>query len=109
MVALIHIEGRNTGSCTWCVIVCELSEWDQAEPIVLLKLLVVAVDSDVLFQSLISSFGLSVTFRMVTRGEMKLHVKSETERLEEMQYEFGTSVGSDVAQDTMLRKDVNDE
>ena len=81
MVALIHIEGRNTGSCTWCVIVCKLSEWEQAEPIVLL---VVAVDSDVLFQSLISSFGLSITFRMVTRGEMKLHVESETERSEEM-------------------------
>ena len=72
-------------------------------------MLVIALDSDVLFQSLISSFGLSVTFRMVTRGEMKLHVENETERSEEVRYEFKTSVGSDVAWDTMLRKDVNDE
>ena len=81
VVALIGIEGHDTGGCTWCIIVCELSEWEQAKPIVLL---VIAVDSDVLFQSLISSFGLSVTFRMITQGEMKLHVGSETERSEEV-------------------------
>ena len=106
MVALIRIEGRNTGSCTWCVIVCELSEWEQAEPIVLL---VVAVDSDVLFQSLISSFSLSITFRVITRGKMKLHVETETERSEEVRDEFGTSVRSDMARDTVLRKDMNDK
>ena len=81
VVALIGIEGCNTSGCTCCVIVCELSEWEQAEPIVLL---VIAVDSDVLFQSLISSFGLSITFRMITQGEMKLHVETETERSEEV-------------------------
>ena len=106
MVALIGIEGHNTGGCTWCIVVCELSEWEQAKPIVLL---VIAVDLDVLFQSLISSFGLSVTIRMITGGEVKLHVESETERLEEVRIEFGTSVGSNVAWDTMLQKDVNDE
>ena len=80
-VALIGIEGHNTSCCTWCIVVCELSEWEQAEPIVLL---VAAVDSDVLFHSLISSFGLPITFRMITGGEMKLHVKSESERSEEV-------------------------
>ena len=37
--------------------------------------LVVAIDLEVLFQSLIGSFGLSVTFRMVSRSEMKFHVQ----------------------------------
>ena len=81
VVALIGIEGCNTGGCTWCVVVCKLGEWEQAKPIVLL---VVAVDLDVLFQSLINLFSLSVTFRIITRGEVKLHVKSKTERLEEV-------------------------
>ena len=99
VVALIGIEGRDTGGSTWCIIVCELGEWEQAKPIVLL---VIAIDSDVLFQSLISSFGLSITFRMITQGEMKLHVESKTERSEKVQDEFRTSVGSDVAWDTML-------
>ena len=63
VVALIGIEGHNTGGCTWHIVVCELREWEQAKPIVLL---VIAVDSDVLFQSLISSFALSITFRMIT-------------------------------------------
>ena len=106
VVALIGIEGHNTSGCTWRIVVCELSEWEQAEPIVLL---VIAVDSDVLFQSLISSFGLSITFRVKTQGEVKLHVESETKRSEEVRDEFGTSVRSNVARDTMLRKDVNDK
>ena len=37
-------------------------------------LLVVAEDLEVLFQSLIEAFGLTVTFWVVTRGEMNLHV-----------------------------------
>ena len=76
MVALVGVEMCNAHGSTWHVVVCKLSEWEQAKPIVLL---VVAVDSDVLFQSLISSFSLSVTFRMMTGGEVKLHVKSEAE------------------------------
>ena len=81
MVAFVGIEGHNAGGSTWRIVLCKLSKWEQVEPIVLL---VVAVDSDVLFQSLISSFGLSITFRMITGGEVKLHVESETERSEEV-------------------------
>ena len=63
VVALVGIEGHNTGGCTWHVVVCKLSKGQQVEPIVLL---VVAVDSEILFQSLISSFGLSITFGVIT-------------------------------------------
>ena len=83
MVAFVGIEGHNAGGSTWRIVLCKLSKWEQVEPIVLL---VVAVDSDVLFQNLISLFGLSIrlTFRMITRGEVKLHVESKTERSEEV-------------------------
>jgi len=38
-------------------------------------LLVVAIDSEVLFQSLISPLGLSITFRMISRSEVELHAQ----------------------------------
>jgi len=45
----------------------------------------------VLFQSLISLFGLSITFRMISRSEVKLHVQCSSEGLEEVGYEFCTA------------------
>jgi len=38
-------------------------------------LLVVAIDLEILFQSLVHSFSLSITFRMISGSEVKLHVK----------------------------------
>jgi len=69
-------------------------------------LLVVAIDSEVLFQSLIRSFGLSITFRMISGSEMKLHVQCSSKGPEEVGYEFCTAIGSDVARDTVLGKDM---
>jgi len=68
--------------------------------------LVVAIDLEVLFQSLISSFGLSITFRMISGSEVKLHVQCGSEGPEEVGYEFHTMIRSDVAWDTMLGKDM---
>jgi len=67
---------------------------------------VVAIDSELLFQSLISSFGLSITFRMISGSEVKLHVQCSSEGPEEVGYKFHTVTGSDMARDTMLGKDV---
>ena len=55
------------------VVAGELREREKLSPVVLL---VVAVIPDVLFQCLISAF----TFRMVTGGEVKLHIESISER-----------------------------
>ena len=46
MITLVGKEGCDSGSSTGCIVVGELSEWEELVPIVLL---VVAVDSDVLF------------------------------------------------------------
>ena len=46
MVTLVGKEGCDSGSSTGCIVVGELSEWKELIPIVLL---VIAVDSDVLF------------------------------------------------------------
>jgi len=47
---------------------------------------------------------MSVTFGMMSGGEMKLHVQSSPERPEEMGNKFHTAVGSDMAQDTAWRR-----
>ena len=59
VVALICKEERDTGSCTGRVIERELCEGQKFSPVVLL---VVTVDSEVLFQGLIHPLSLSITF-----------------------------------------------
>ena len=81
VITLVGVEWRYTGGSTWSIVVSELRKWEKSLPIVLL---VVAVNSDVLFQCLICVFGLSITFRVVSGGEMKLHVESFSERPEEV-------------------------
>ena len=56
--------------------------------------------------SLISLFGLSLTFRMISRSEVKFHVQCGSEGPEEVGYEFHTMIESDVAWDTMLGEDM---
>ena len=93
VISLVSKEWGYSGGSTRGIVVCEFCERKKLSPVVLL---VVAVNPDVLFQCLISAFGLSVTFRMVTRGEMNLHIKSFSERPEEMRDELRFVVGGDV-------------
>ena len=71
--------------------------------------LVVAIDSEVLFQSLNSLFGLSVTFGMISGSEMKFHVQCGSEGPEEVGNKFRATIGGDVAWNTMLGEDVENE
>ena len=71
MIALIGKERRDSHSRAWSIIIGEFCKWKEHVPIVLL---VVAEYSQVLFQGLISPFHLSVTFGVVSRGEVELHV-----------------------------------
>ena len=71
MIALIGKEQRDSCSRTWSIIIGEFHKRKEHVPIVLL---VVAEYLQVLFQGLISPFHLSVTFGMVSRGEVELHI-----------------------------------
>ena len=106
VIPLVGVEWCNGGSRTWSVVVSELRKWKQREPVVLL---IVAVDPDVLFQGLISALSLTVTFRMVPRGEVQLHVQGSAKQLEEAQDEFRTPVASYMGRDSVLREDVDDK
>src|SRR5882724_2050830 len=101
MITLVGKEGCNAGSGTRSIVVSKLSLWKEFRPIVLL---VVAIDSEVLFQSLISLFSLSIAFGMISRSEVKFHVQCSSEGPEEVVYKFHTMIRSDVAWDTVLGK-----
>src|SRR6266481_2420353 len=106
VVALVCEEWGNSCGAARCVVVCELGEGDEARPVILL---VVAVDMEVLFQSLVSVLGLSITFQVISRGEVQLHVQGGAKGLEEMGHKFQPVVGSDMRRDTVLGENVEDE
>ena len=72
MITLVSKKWRYSCSCMRSVVVGEFSKWKKFGPIVLL---VVAVDLEILFQSLVHSFGLTISFRMITGGEVEFHVQ----------------------------------
>ena len=106
VIPLVGIEQGNGGSRAWSVVVSKLREWEQREPVVLL---IVAVDPDVLFQGLVSALGLTITFRMVPRGKVQLHVQGRAKQLEEVQDELQTPIATYMGRNSVLREDVDDE
>ena len=106
VIPLVGIEWGNGGSRAQSVVVSKLHERKQREPVVLL---IVAVDPDVLFQGLVSALGLTITFRMVPRGEVQLHVQGCAQRSEEVQDELRTPIASYMGWDAMLREDMDDK
>jgi len=102
MITLIGKEGCNAGSGTRSIVISDSANGGVRTN----YLVVVAIDSEVLFQSLIISFSLSITFRVISGSEVKLHVQRSSEGPEEVRYKFRAAIGSDVARDTVLGKDV---
>jgi hypothetical protein len=73
VVTFVGKERGNSSSSARSIVVSEFRKRKESEPIVLL---VIAEYSEVLFQSLIDTFCLSITFGMIAGGEVKLHVES---------------------------------
>ena len=71
MVTLVSKKGRGTSSCTGSVVVSKFCQGKECIPIVLL---IIAEDTKVLLERLISVFGLTITFRVISRSEVKSHV-----------------------------------
>ena len=73
MVSFVCEERGYSCCCTLSVIVGEFGKGKKFGPIILL---VVAVHTDVLFQCLVSAFGLSIAFWMISQGKVKFHIES---------------------------------
>src|ERR1700710_2228442 len=106
MVALVGEEWRYASSSTRRVVIGELGEGKEIRPVVLL---IIAVDAQVLFQCLVGTFGLSIAFWVVPRGEVEMHVKCFTKRAEEVRDKFRTAIRCDVRGYTMLGENVEQE
>ena len=76
MLAFVGEERRDTDSRARSIVVGKFHKRKECEPVVLL---VIAEYPEVLFQCLVGLFCLSVTFGMVSGGEVKLHVECLSE------------------------------
>ena len=72
VVALVGEERGNASSGTRGVVVRELCQGQEIRPVVLL---IIAVGPEILLQRLVSSLSLTVTFWVITGGEMELHIQ----------------------------------
>ena len=106
MVTFVGKEWGDPCRGTRGIVVSKFGKWEQGIPVILL---IIAKYPQVLFQGLIGSFSLSVTFGVVSGGEVELHVKCFSEGVEKLGNELGTSVGGYMFGDAMLREDMHDE
>ena len=74
-IGVIAFKGCNTGGRGGSIVVSEFGKGKDFGPVVLL---IVAEDSEVLFQSLVKAFSLTMAFWVVTRSEVNLHVQGNS-------------------------------
>ena len=106
VVALVGKEQRDTGGHARSIIVSELHEREELSPVVLL---VVTVDVEVLLEGLVGMLCLPIPLRVVSRGEVELHVEGFTKRAEEVGDEFWTSIGGGMSRYSVFGEDVGDK
>ena len=75
VITFVGKKRRNSGRCCRGMVVSELTKREEAGPVVLL---LVAEDPKVLLKGLIEPFSLSITFWVITRCEVNLHVQGLT-------------------------------
>src|SRR6202041_2327658 len=63
VITFIIEERRNTHCSTWSIVKSKLGQRKESFPVILL---VVAVHTQILFQSLVCSFSLPIAFRMIS-------------------------------------------
>ena len=80
IVSVVGKEWRNLCSQMSRVVIRKLGDGEKVGPVVLL---VIAVDSYILFEGLIRVFCLTIAFRMISRSEVEGHVECFAKRLEE--------------------------
>jgi len=72
VIAFVGEERRYSGCCVWSIVVSELGQGKEQTPVILL---IVGIHMEVLLQCLVDSFGLTITFRVISGGEVQLHIK----------------------------------
>ena len=99
MVAFVGKEGGNSSSSGRSIVVSKLREQKEIGPVVLL---VVAVGAEILFQSLVRAFGLTIAFGVISRGEVESDVEGFGEGTEEVGDELRSAIGGDMGRSSVL-------
>ena len=106
MVAFVGKEGGNSSSSGRSVVVSKLRERKEIGPVVLL---VVAVGAEILFQSLVRAFGLTIAFGVISGGEVESDVEGFGEGTEEVGDELRSAIGGDMGRSSVLGEHVEYE
>lgn len=106
MVPFIGEEGGCSCGRVRCVVVGELGEGEERDPIVLL---VVDIDPEILLEDLIDAFGLTVRLGVVRGREVGLDAEEVAERAPELGGEEFASVRDYVSGEAMLSEDFPEE
>src|SRR6266571_1578355 len=106
VVAFVGKEGGDACGGIRSIIVCELRKRQELGPIVLL---IVGIYPQILLKRLVHSLGLSVSFRVIARGEVETDIKGLAQGTEEMGDELRTPVGGDVRGNSVFGKHIEEE
>lgn len=106
MLAKNGEERRDARGGVRSVVVHELREGPKISPVILV---IVAVDSEILFEGLIDAFSLSVGLRMMSGGMVHANAKQFGEGVEKLGDEFSTTVGGEVRQSTVFGEHMDEE
>src|ERR1700753_3589464 len=104
VIAFIRKEGRNAGRSVRSIVASEFSKRKEFVPVVLL---VRAVHPDILFQSLIHTLSLTVSFRVMSGSEMKFHGEEFAKSPEKPGDKLRASIGRDVRGNSVFGENVN--
>ena len=103
VITFIGKEQGGTSSSIGGIIVREFCKGQEVGPVVLL---IISVDSEILFQGLIGAFGLPIAFQVISGGEVMHHVEGFTEGLEKEQHKFHAPVRGDMQRNSVLRENM---
>ena len=106
MIAFVTKKGCNTGGRGGSIVVSEFGKGKDSGPVILL---VVAEDSEVLFQSLVKAFGLTIAFRVITRGEVNLHIQGNSQGMEEVGSELRAPITSNMCGNSVFAENMNNK
>ena len=72
-------------------------------------MLIGTIDAEELLESLVCTFSLTISFRMITGGEVEFHVEEFSEGSEEGGDELRTPIGGDMLRNAVFGENVNKE
>ena len=71
--------------------------------------MIIAVHSEVLLKSLVCALSLTITLRVIPRGEVQTHVECLTECASEVKHKFCTMIKGDMIRNSVFGIDTHDE